>query len=171
MSVKYIQSRQYNACRDFLYALRFYEMIRQIGICMAIARSTPQGRSCSSAKTQRLTYIKPCRGGYYPPAVFAAACGYSLCRGAATRRPFGASASPGIYLFHPCRAKRSLRAACPLCRLRRQRCIESPRPTKTLRNKKVYAKGQIRAAIPQSRLPCRDHNRPSNSRFAAVSVL
>ena len=26
-------------------------------------------------------YIEACRGGYHPPAVYAAACGYSLCRG------------------------------------------------------------------------------------------
>lgn len=50
-------------------------------------------------KIQWLMYIEACRGGYHPPAVYAAACGYSLCRGAATRRPLDASASPKIYLF------------------------------------------------------------------------
>ena len=28
-----------------------------------------------------LTYVEPCGGGYHPPAVYAVACGYSLCRG------------------------------------------------------------------------------------------
>ena len=28
-------------------------------------------------------------GGYHPPAIYAAACGYSLCRGVATRRTLG----------------------------------------------------------------------------------
>ena len=36
-----------------------------------------------------------------------------LCRGAATRRPFDALASPKIYSFRPCRVIRSLLETCP----------------------------------------------------------
>jgi len=50
-------------------------------ICGAVSRVTPQGQLCSPAKIQRLTYIEPCKGEYYPPEVYAATCGCSLCRG------------------------------------------------------------------------------------------
>ena len=39
-------------------------------------------------KMQRLTNIEPCRGGYYAPAGFAVACGYSLCRGRRLDAPY-----------------------------------------------------------------------------------
>ena len=135
MSVKQIQSRQFSACRDFLYALKPCEVIKELdklGLGEPFQEVHRSGELCSPAEIQRLTYIEPCRGGYYPPAGFAGFCGDSFCR---VRR-----------LDDP--------LTCPLCRLRRQRCVESPHPTRTLGNKTVYAKGRIRAITPQSRL-CR----------------
>ena len=76
MSVKQIQSRQFSACRDFLYALKPCEMIKELdkqGFAEAFQVIHRRGKLCSHAKIQRLTYIEPCSGGYHPPAVYAAA--------------------------------------------------------------------------------------------------
>ena len=91
MSVKQIQSRQFIACRDFLYALKPCEMIKELdkqGFAEAFQVIHRRGKLCSRAKIQRLTYIEPCWGGYHPPAGFAVACGYSLCRGRRVADPY-----------------------------------------------------------------------------------
>ena len=51
--------------------------------------------------------------------------------------------------IHQCRAKRFLLAACLLCRLRRQRCVESPHPTKDI--EKLNKQGKIGESVPQPR--------------------
>ena len=114
---------------------------------MSYKRYTVGANFIRPQKTQWLMYIEACRGGYHPPAVYAVACGYSLCRGAATRRPLDASASPKIYLFisvvqHPlCLASPIIAAApqLPLChRLyrpisRRSECCSPAHPAKQKR--------------------------------------
>ena len=83
MSVKQIQSRQFIACRDFLYALKPCEVIKELdkqGFAEAFQVIHRMGKLCSPAKIQRMTYIEPCWGGYHPPAGFAGFCGDSFCR-------------------------------------------------------------------------------------------
>ena len=83
----------------------------------------------------------------------------------ATRRPFDALASPKIYSFRPCRVIRSLLETCPLCRLRRQRCVEAPHPTKDIEKqnnlcKRVNPRNDPSVSASPSRLPYRgSHNR------------
>ena len=79
-----------------LYIFKPCESIIQIGICRAVVRGTPCGRTLFvRKKIQQLTYIEPCRGGYYPPAVLAVACGYSRCRGRRVDDPLALK----IYIF------------------------------------------------------------------------
>ena len=75
-------------------------------------------------------------------------------QGSATRRPFDASASLEIhlFLFRPCRIMPFLLEAYPPCRLRRQRCVESPHPTRDIEKLNSREKRRIRAITTQSRL-------------------
>ena len=64
-----------------LPGLLLYIQIDKLRFAEQFQEAHRRGELCSPVKIQRLTYIEPYRGGYYPPAVYVVICDYSLCRG------------------------------------------------------------------------------------------